>query len=157
MDVWPRDRIVDPNAQSSSISERWPKDCPLDWFNPTAFNKLPARLRAWHRHKGIALPPARFWVDGRVPDKFKTMSDAHFMTHYGNEVLALYNLPTDEEIEQMKENGEDPDEPLAQDMDEDEDGDESQEQDDEEQQEDDLMDEDEEPQPQAGSSSSSQG
>ncbi|KAJ7629153.1 hypothetical protein DFH06DRAFT_1338433 [Mycena polygramma] len=105
-----RIRVIVPDAEPTKISERLPDDVPLDWFNPAVFNEYPARLRAKYRNKGIALPAARHWVNGQVPDRFKTMDDAYFMERYGNEVLALYRLPTDEEIAQMRENGEDPDE-----------------------------------------------
>jgi hypothetical protein len=110
---------VDSDAEPSSMSERWPKNAPLDWFDPASFNQLPARLRASYRLNGIALPLAGHWVNDRVPNNFKTMDDAFFMEHYGNEVLALYHLPTDEEIEQMKANGEDPDAPWQEGEDDD--------------------------------------
>ncbi|KAJ6499741.1 hypothetical protein C8R47DRAFT_971658 [Mycena vitilis] len=105
-----RIRVIVPDAEPTKISERLPDDVPLDWFNPAVFNEYPARLRAKYRNKGVVLPAARHWVNGQVPDRFKTMDDTYFMERYGDEVLALYRLPTDEEIAQMRENGEDPDE-----------------------------------------------
>ncbi|KAJ7086898.1 hypothetical protein B0H15DRAFT_950406 [Mycena belliarum] len=104
-----RTRVVDPDAQPSTISDRLPVNVPIDYFDPAFFNALPARLRAQYRKNAVALPAMRHWLNGKVPNKFKTMDGTHFMAVYGNEVLAQYNIPTEEEIEQMRANGEDPD------------------------------------------------
>ncbi|KAJ7075270.1 hypothetical protein B0H15DRAFT_961763 [Mycena belliarum] len=100
-----RTRKIVADDQPSSITAHLPRRVPLDWFDPTEFNKLPAELRARYRESGIALPAAHHWVAGRVPDKFKIMNDATFMRIYGAEVMTWYQLPSDEEVEQMRENG----------------------------------------------------
>ncbi|KAJ7080889.1 hypothetical protein B0H15DRAFT_953237 [Mycena belliarum] len=115
-----RTRVVDPDAQPSTISDRLPVNVPIDYFDPAFFNALPARLRAKYRKNAVALPAMRHWSNGKVPDRFKTMDGTHFMEVYGNEILVQYNIPTEEEIEQMQANGEDPD---GRDDDEEEDGD----------------------------------
>jgi hypothetical protein len=91
-------------AQPTKISARLPRKVPLDWFNPTIFNKYPAILRARYRDSGVALPAARHWVNGRVPDKFKSMSNTEFKP-YSDEVRGYYKLPTDEELAQMDLDG----------------------------------------------------
>ncbi|KAJ7061910.1 hypothetical protein B0H15DRAFT_981554, partial [Mycena belliarum] len=118
-----RTRKIVADAQPSSITAHLPRRVPLDWFDPTEFNKLPAELRARYRESGIALPAAHHWVAGRVPDKFKIMNDTTFMRIYGAEVMALYQLPTDEEVEQMRENGTlNDDDEAEDDQEDDEDG-----------------------------------
>ncbi|KAJ7140578.1 hypothetical protein C8R43DRAFT_892749 [Mycena crocata] len=87
----------------SSISRRFPKRAPLDWFDPEYFNSLPANLRARYRKGGISLPLPQHWQN----TDFQTMADAEFMERYGNEVLKLYKLPTKEELDGMKRNAKD--------------------------------------------------
>ncbi|KAJ7265145.1 hypothetical protein C8J57DRAFT_1025431, partial [Mycena rebaudengoi] len=93
-------RIMDPNdTTGSNISQRLPPPgVPLDWFDPVYFNALPANLRAKYARKVcIALPLERH-LDQK---DWKNMSEKRFMKKYGNDVLALYNLPTAEELEQI--------------------------------------------------------
>ncbi|KAJ7181441.1 hypothetical protein C8R43DRAFT_838998, partial [Mycena crocata] len=93
-----RTREDDPDDAESSISRRFPKRAPLDWFDPEYFNSLPANLRARYRKGGISLPLPQHWQN----TDFQTMADAEFMEKYGNEVLKLYKLPTKEELDGMK-------------------------------------------------------
>lgn len=39
--------------------------------------------------------------DWKQVSEWKNLSEKHFMELYGNSVLELYNMPTDEEIEQL--------------------------------------------------------
>ncbi|KAJ6497972.1 hypothetical protein C8R47DRAFT_314825 [Mycena vitilis] len=119
-----RERKVVAGTQPSRMSMRLPRNVPIDWFKPEVFNKYPVALRARYRDSGVALPLARHWENGRVPDKFKTMTNTEFEP-FSTEVLALYNLPTDEEIAQMEYDDEEYNEygePDEMDVDDEDDG-----------------------------------
>lgn len=98
-----RQRTADPNdVTGSEISQRLPcPGVPLDWFDPEYFNAMPAAMRNAYAKKGaIALP-----LEQHLTKKdWKNMDEATFMKKYGNDVLALYDLPTAEEMAQMKKN-----------------------------------------------------
>ncbi|KAJ7085457.1 hypothetical protein B0H15DRAFT_738188, partial [Mycena belliarum] len=95
-----RSREYDPaNAKDSDIGRRFPADVPVDWFDPEYFNKLPKSLRAKYRNKGIGLPFPDHWA----ADDWKRLSDTDFMEKYGKHVLALYRIPTEEEMENVAE------------------------------------------------------
>ncbi|KAJ6603773.1 hypothetical protein B0H10DRAFT_2229729 [Mycena sp. CBHHK59/15] len=94
-------RRDDPNdVEGSDISVRIPDDVPVDWFDPAYFNALPASFRVNYCGNGVALPLAMHL------DKtdWKTMPRREFMNKYGNDVLDLYSIPTDEEMARMEEN-----------------------------------------------------
>lgn len=97
------------------MSLRLPRHVPLDWHDPDIFNTYPARIRARYRTTGIALPAMHHWIGGRVPSKFKTMDDTEFMRDYGDEVLKMYNIPTQEEV--GDDDIDDDDEPEEMDVD----------------------------------------
>ncbi|KAJ7159141.1 hypothetical protein C8R43DRAFT_948477 [Mycena crocata] len=91
------------NVAPSALTNRLPRKVPLDFFDHVAFNKFPVQLRACYRNAPIALPARRHWVDGKVPDSFKTMTEANFMAGYGDEVRKQYDLPTEAEAAQMED------------------------------------------------------
>ncbi|KAJ6591802.1 hypothetical protein DFH09DRAFT_907103 [Mycena vulgaris] len=98
-----RARTADPNdVTGSEISQRLPgPGVPLDWFDPEYFNAMPAAMRHTYENKGaIALPLEQHLTK----NDWKNMDEATFMKKYGNDVLALYELPIAEEMAQMKEN-----------------------------------------------------
>ncbi|KAJ6603445.1 hypothetical protein DFH09DRAFT_1301250 [Mycena vulgaris] len=98
-----RARKPDPNdVTGSEISQRLPRPgVPLDWFDPEYFNAMPAAMRHTYAKKGaIALP-----LEQHLTKKdWKNMDETTFMKKYGNDVLALYELPTAKEMAQMKKN-----------------------------------------------------
>lgn len=110
-----RRRVRIPNAPESDISFQFPKSVPIDWFNPTVFNDLPAKIRAGYFDNGVALPLLAHHnnVD------WKTMDRDAFMAKYGDDVLALYNVPTEEEMAEEGNTGwEENDEDRSQSMEE---------------------------------------
>ena len=66
---------------------------------------------------GIALPKHEHCQDSASIVKQKNLPLKEFMARYGNDKLALYNIPTDAELEQLNEYDEENEE-----MSEDEDG-----------------------------------
>lgn len=73
----------------------------LDWHDPMQFNRLPAFIRAKYIRSPIALPLQTVLNQGEDWQSL-TMSDEEFMQKYGNNVRALYQFPTKEQIEAMK-------------------------------------------------------
>ncbi|KAJ7105552.1 hypothetical protein C8R44DRAFT_806431 [Mycena epipterygia] len=114
-----RIRTADPNdITGSEISQRLPvPGVPLDWFDPEYFNAMPAAMRHTYAKKGaIALP----LEEHLMKKDWKNMDEATFMKKYGNDVLALYDLPTAEEMAQVNKNLQSDDEDDA--LDDDEEG-----------------------------------
>ncbi|KAJ6472114.1 hypothetical protein DFH09DRAFT_954251 [Mycena vulgaris] len=113
-----RKRAVDPDdTTGSDISQRLPgPGVALDWFDPEYFNAMPAAMRHAYATAGsIALP----LEEHLSKTDWKTMSSKAFMKKYGDDVAALYTLPTEEEMANV--DGADDDE-EDEDEDEDEDG-----------------------------------
>ncbi|KIK71639.1 hypothetical protein GYMLUDRAFT_235942 [Collybiopsis luxurians FD-317 M1] len=67
----------------------------LDWFDPDQFNQLPPHIRYRYHDSSIALP-SKSETSG---NDWQKMKNKPFMQKYGNKVQALYNIPTDEEME----------------------------------------------------------
>ncbi|KAE9407715.1 hypothetical protein BT96DRAFT_933140 [Gymnopus androsaceus JB14] len=64
-------------------------DMALDWWDPEEFNKLPEAIRKLYASSPIALP-----LEEKIGESdWKDMKTGEFMTKYGNEVRALYNIP----------------------------------------------------------------
>lgn len=100
-----RQRKFDPTKGNpdSPISRRLPSNVPVDWFDPDYFNSLPFSFRARYRHAGVALPLPVHWAEDHA-----SLNDEDFMEKYGNKVLELYKLPTDEEVDrESDDDGED--------------------------------------------------
>lgn len=49
----------------------------------------------------VAMPLEDICRDWKQVSEWKNLSEKRFMELYGNSVLELYNMPTDEEIEQL--------------------------------------------------------
>lgn len=87
----------------------------LDWHDPEQFNRLPAFIRAKYVKARIALPLEP--VMNQAEDwQSLEMSEEQFMERYGNDVRALYQFPTKEQIDAMK-NGVLPDSDSSDDAD----------------------------------------
>lgn len=78
-----------------------PEHVPIDWFSPTYWNyELTVHDRIKYIGDGpvsVALPLEEHcgtWADCK---QWKNLSEEEFMASYGNAVLALYDMPTDEE------------------------------------------------------------
>ncbi|KAJ7123994.1 hypothetical protein C8R43DRAFT_1147738 [Mycena crocata] len=92
-------RYIPAHAKSSDISRRFPPNATVDWFEPAYFNNLPLSIRGLYRNDGVALPLPSHW-----DEDWRSLSDEAFMEQYGNEVLELYNLPTDSDMEDAEDN-----------------------------------------------------
>lgn len=76
-------------------------DIALDWHDPEYFNQLPAHIRARYFNSPIALP-----LDERVDETgWAKLEDREFMEKYGNEVRELYEFPTEDEMEAIRNGG----------------------------------------------------
>jgi hypothetical protein len=98
-------RIVPENPKDGELLTGPADDVPLDWFEPDYFNTLPPRIRAMFDHV-IALPEDETTFFSSPASPWKLMKTPEFMQHFGNKILAEYNLPSKEEVAMMK----DPDE-----------------------------------------------
>ncbi|KIK69736.1 hypothetical protein GYMLUDRAFT_236218 [Collybiopsis luxurians FD-317 M1] len=83
---------------------RLPGNVPIDYFDPDYYNNfLSVELRAKYAANGVALPLKDHCEDPEEIALWKNMNEEEFMQKYGNDVLALYNLPTQEELDQMND------------------------------------------------------
>ncbi|KAJ7159877.1 hypothetical protein C8R43DRAFT_1124237 [Mycena crocata] len=94
-----RKRRAGDDAVVSDLSYQIPKTTTIDWFDPAYFNDLPAGIRFNYAKTGVALPLVQFHGN----KDWKTMDDATFMAKYGNDVLAQYEIPTQEEMDMQPE------------------------------------------------------
>ncbi|KAJ7092106.1 hypothetical protein C8R43DRAFT_1141951 [Mycena crocata] len=90
-----RKHRAEDQAVTSEMSYQIPEITTMDWFNPEYFNELPVATRFEYRKYGVALPLLQFHGN----KDWKTMDDVTFMTAYGNNVLAQYDIPTQEEMD----------------------------------------------------------
>jgi hypothetical protein len=92
-----RRRRVDPDAVESDMSLQIPAagNTTVDWFDPNYFNDLPAKTRFEYAKNGVALP----LVQHHSNTDYLMMDNNAFMAKYGNEVLTLYKIPTQDEME----------------------------------------------------------
>ncbi|KAJ7726299.1 hypothetical protein B0H14DRAFT_2641158 [Mycena olivaceomarginata] len=85
----------------TNLSCALPPDVPIDYFSPEFFNDLSAQERASYRNNGIALLTQEYcqtWADIQQWRKLETTA---FMTKYGAAKLALYDLPTPDELDML--------------------------------------------------------
>jgi hypothetical protein len=96
-----RDR---PDPPQASKFTALPKIIPIDWFEPEYWNKLTVGERAEYMARGIkvALPLAEHCQTWDQCREWKRLGKAEFMQKYGNAVLAQYEMPTEEDIEQYQ-------------------------------------------------------
>lgn len=92
--------------QSSTLTAL-PTHVPIDWFTPSFWNhELTVRERLNYMGQGpvsVALPLEEHCQTWEDCARWKNLSEDEFMASYGNAVLAQYNLPTEEERQQMEE------------------------------------------------------
>jgi hypothetical protein len=88
-----------------------PADVPIDYFTPEFFNSLTLKERARYANTGVAFPLADFAFD-EGHDGWKTMGKKDFMEMYGNDVLAQYDVPTQEEMDTIPDSDVDDDEDI---------------------------------------------
>ncbi|KAJ7715629.1 hypothetical protein B0H16DRAFT_1339605, partial [Mycena metata] len=86
---------------ATDLSRSLPTNVPIDYFSPAFFNDMTVRERASYMKNGIALPTEEHCETWEAIQKWKGLSDAVFMAKYGTAKLALYNLPTQEELERL--------------------------------------------------------
>ncbi|KAF7372994.1 hypothetical protein MSAN_00506700 [Mycena sanguinolenta] len=81
----------------SDIGLILPPDVPIDFFTPEFYNSLTVKERARYADTGVAFPLVQYAFNDAHAHWMK-MGKADFMKAYGNDVLALYNIPSVEEI-----------------------------------------------------------
>ncbi|RDB22349.1 hypothetical protein Hypma_010544 [Hypsizygus marmoreus] len=99
-----RSRIDPPMPKPSALTVR-PQQVPIDWFEPTYWNTvLTVRERLDYIQDGtyVALPKEEFCQTWAQCAAWKNLPLKEFMATYGNEVLKEYQMPTEEEIEQLE-------------------------------------------------------
>lgn len=72
-----------------------PKDTPLDWFAPAAFNALPI-IERYERAKAglfVVYPPQEFLTIEKW-HLWRKMPYTEFMERWGNDIKKEYNIPT---------------------------------------------------------------
>ena len=78
---------------------RLPLKVPIDYFPPGYWNtELTVKEKIQYMDNGIALPLPEFCESHDEVAKWKTLPADEFMERYGNAKLALYQMPTKEEI-----------------------------------------------------------
>jgi hypothetical protein len=75
---------------------------PINFFTPAFYNALTVKERARYADTGVAFPLEKYAF---APEHaaWKKMGKAEFMTKYGNEVLKQYNIPSEEEIDELSD------------------------------------------------------
>lgn len=78
-----------------------PTEVPIDYFSPEFFNSLTVRERASYMDNGVALPTAEHCQTWKQIQEWKGLTPKEFMARYGDAKLALYELPTEDELAQL--------------------------------------------------------
>ncbi|KAJ7327476.1 heterokaryon incompatibility protein Het-C-domain-containing protein [Mycena albidolilacea] len=108
----PQTRIrSDSPLPASDFGVILPADVPINYFTPEFFNALTLKERARYVNTGVAFPLADFAFD-KAHDGWKTMSKKDFMEMYGNNVLAQYDVPTQEEMDTIPDSDVDDDQDI---------------------------------------------
>ncbi|KAJ6553997.1 hypothetical protein DFH09DRAFT_1318655 [Mycena vulgaris] len=102
-------RCDDPLLSASELSRVLPPEVPMDFFTPEFYNSLMVKERARYAKTGVAFPLAEFVFNPAHSD-WKKMGKVDFMKAYGNQVLALYNVPSAAEIAKLSNSDADDDE-----------------------------------------------
>ncbi|KAF8144795.1 hypothetical protein K438DRAFT_1992450 [Mycena galopus ATCC 62051] len=74
---------------------------PIDFFSPEFFNDLSMQERASYMNNGIALPTQEHCQTWKDIQEWKGLTKTEFMTKYGATKLALYELPTADELDML--------------------------------------------------------
>ncbi|KAE9386833.1 hypothetical protein BT96DRAFT_792675, partial [Gymnopus androsaceus JB14] len=77
-------------------------NAPIDYFSPWYYNNvLTLRERAMYMNNGVALPLPQHCQSADDIRRWRKLSTKKFMEEYGNNVLDLYDIPTEEELERL--------------------------------------------------------
>ena len=90
-----------PTGKPSQLEALPSPQVALDWHDPDQFNRLPAYIRAKYIDSPIALPLEQV-MSGDEDWQSAVLSNEAFMAKYGNDVRALYQFPSKEQMEAMK-------------------------------------------------------
>ncbi|KAJ7898356.1 hypothetical protein B0H13DRAFT_2337528 [Mycena leptocephala] len=90
-------KVTDPPTAASPLSRVLPVGIPIDFWDPEFYNNELNLQEAMYINTGVAFPLPRFCTPEHVRSWVK-MPAKEFMVKYGNDVLALYNIPTEEEL-----------------------------------------------------------
>ncbi|KAJ7803235.1 hypothetical protein B0H14DRAFT_2203699, partial [Mycena olivaceomarginata] len=85
----------------TNLSCALPPDVPINYFSPEFFNNLSAQEHASYRNNGIALPTQEYCQTWADIQQWKKLETTAFMTKYGAAKLALYDLPTPDELDML--------------------------------------------------------
>ncbi|KAE9390224.1 hypothetical protein BT96DRAFT_1002460 [Gymnopus androsaceus JB14] len=94
---------VEPAVQIAATVTHFPSNVPIDYFKPSFFDQMSVRKRAVYMDNGVALPIPKIYADGNRIGEWKNLLYNKFMEKFGNNMLKLYSLPTEAELEQLQE------------------------------------------------------
>ena len=82
-----------------------PESMPIDWFEPEAWNSFTVHEHFEYSKGGITVSlPLEMYCDTLAKCMaWKNLLEEEFIEKYGNDVLAQYHMPTNEEIAQLKQ------------------------------------------------------
>ncbi|KAK7017570.1 hypothetical protein R3P38DRAFT_3274706 [Favolaschia claudopus] len=93
-----------PSAGPSPWFKRHPENVPIDYFTPDYWNQeLTVREKVEYMNNGIVLPLEAHCHSLDSITKWKSLSTDEFMKKFGNDKLALYNMPTEDELARLAE------------------------------------------------------
>ena len=98
-------RQEDPEPPIDSKLTAMPESVPINWFEPKAWNNFTVCER-FEYSKGsitVSLPLETYCDTLAKCVAWKNLLEEEFMEKYGNDVLAQYHMPTNEEIAQLKQ------------------------------------------------------
>ncbi|KAF8205248.1 hypothetical protein K438DRAFT_1757234 [Mycena galopus ATCC 62051] len=98
-----------PLLPASELGTILPPNVPVDWFTPEYYNALSLKERARYVNTGVAFPLEDFVFD-EAHDDWEKMGKQEFMEKYGNDVLELYDIPSAEEIDGLRDSDAEDDE-----------------------------------------------
>lgn len=90
-------RCIPTENQKSSAFQRLPEHMPIDYFDPTFYNRLQPRLRHSITTLQVALLPNSSQYFTRSADE--RLTDAQFMEKYGDAILAQYQIVAEDDLE----------------------------------------------------------
>ncbi|KAJ7648871.1 hypothetical protein B0H17DRAFT_858701, partial [Mycena rosella] len=90
--------VTVPPTDASALSRILPVGVPINFWDPEFYNsELDLQEKAMYINTGVAFPLPKFCTTEHAADWVK-MPANEFMVKYGNNVLALYKIPTVEEL-----------------------------------------------------------
>ncbi|KAE9388060.1 hypothetical protein BT96DRAFT_947891 [Gymnopus androsaceus JB14] len=119
-----RTRIVDPQFNTPSYTNH-PRNAPINYFSPWYHNNVLTLCEcAMYMNNGVTLPLPQHCQSADDIRRWRKLNTKKFMEEYENDVLALYDIPMEEELECLDRNEDEDDEDNEEDItgDSDEDG-----------------------------------